>query len=257
MRIMFIGDISGASGREHIERNLRKLKTEYRAELVVANAENSAHGHGANLEIVKNLELAGIDFFTMGNHTFNKNAQELFDGFSNIVRPANYPPNLPGEGSGIFDTGTFRLGVINVQGRVYMDPIDSPFTAAEKELDKIKDKCDAVIVDFHAEATSEKAALAHYLDGRVAAVLGTHTHVQTADEQILPGGTAFITDVGMTGPQNSILGVETSIIVDRFARLENKKFEMADGKAQFNAVMLDVQDGKTVSIERINIRERI
>ena len=254
MTILFIGDVVGRSGREYISQNLRKIKSKYNVDLCIANAENSAHGKGATVATAKELYESGVDVLTMGNHTFNRNTEDLFDEIPYIIRPANYPSFMPGCGSYIFDNFKERIGIVNVLGRIYLDPVDSPFDAVTKEIEKIKDKCDAIIVDFHAEATSEKAAMAHFLDGKVAAVLGTHTHVQTADEQILPGGTAFISDVGMTGPKDSILGVKTEIIVNRFAKYAQNKFEISESPAQFNAVVIDIdtKSGKSIKIERVN-----
>ena len=255
MTVLFVGDVVGRPGREYISRNLRKIKKEYNVDMCIINSENSAHGKGATISTARELYESGGDVLTMGNHTYNRNTENLFDEIPYIIRPANYPAFMPGCGSYIFDNGKDRIGVVNLLGRIYLDPIDSPFDSAIKEINKIKDDCDAIIVDFHAEATSEKAAMAHFLDGKVAAVLGTHTHVQTADEQILSGGTAFISDVGMTGPKDSILGVETQIIVDRFSKYAQGKFEISDSPAKFNAVLLDVdtQNGKCNKIERINL----
>ena len=255
MKILFIGDIVGRPGREFIVRNLNKIKTENKIDICVANGENASHGNSITLTSAKELWSAGIDVFTMGNHTFNRNVSDVFDDFEYIVRPANFSKTLPGSGSIVFDTGKYRLGIINVQGQVYMDPINSPFEAALSEYNQIKNECDAILVDFHAEATSEKAALAHFLDGKVSAVVGTHTHVQTADEKILQNGTAFITDVGMTGVYDSILGTKTEIIVNRFAYNKKDKFELADGKVQFDAVIINVNDanGKATEIKRMHI----
>lgn len=255
MNILFIGDIVGRPGRDYIINNLNKIRKDYNIDICIANGENASHGNGLTIYNANELKNAGIDAFTMGNHTFNRNTEELFDEVSNIIRPANYHPSLPGNGSMIFDTGAFRLGIINVQGQISIEPIDSPFTAVTKEIDKIKSECDAIIVDFHAEATSEKSAMGYFLDGKVAAVVGTHTHIQTADEKILPNGTAYITDVGMTGAKNSILGTDISIIVNRFAYQKKDKFVLADGPAQFNGVVIsiDEQKGLANNIQRINL----
>ncbi len=255
MKILFIGDIVGRPGREYIVRNLNKIKTENNIDVCIANGENASHGNSITLASAKELWNAGVDVFTMGNHTFNRNVSDVFDDFPHIIRPANFNNNLPGNGSIIYDTGKYRLGVINVQGQVYMDPSNSPFESAVVEYNKINQNCDAILIDFHAEATSEKAALAYFLDGKVSAVVGTHTHVQTADEKILPQGTAFITDVGMTGVYDSILGTKTDIIVNRFAYHKKDKFELAEGKVQFNAVIITVNDsdGKATEIKRINV----
>lgn len=256
MRILFIGDIVGRPGRDYLTNNLGRIKREYKADVCIANGENASHGKGITLNSAETLNMCGVDVITLGNHWTSRDMTTVFDDFRYMVRPANFPGSHPGEGSVVFDCGRARVGVINVQGRVYMDPLDSPFDAADREIIKIKDECDLILVDFHAEATSEKAALAYYLDGKVCAVVGTHTHVQTADEKILKGGTAFISDVGMTGVEDSILGVKSEIIVDRFARVKPGKFELAEGLVQFNGVIIDADEktGKAVNIERINIR---
>ena len=255
MNILFIGDIVGNPGRDYIINNLNKIRNQYKVDICVANGENVSHGNGITLPHLKDLHTAGIDVFTMGNHTFNINTANVFNEFQYIIRPANYNKNLPGTGSVIYDTGAFRLGIINVQGQVFLEPIDSPFTAVVAEYNKIRENCDAIIVDFHAEATSEKGAMAYFLDGKVAAVIGTHTHVQTADEQILPNSTAFISDVGMTGVRHSILGTDTKIIVNRFAYQQKDKFKLAEGKVQFNAVLIKINQssGLADEITRINI----
>lgn len=255
MNILFIGDVVGKPGRDYLTTNLGKIRKEYNVDFCIANGENSAHGKSATVETARQMFSAGVDFITMGNHTYNRNVEGLFDSFDNIIRPANYPAALPGNGFAIYDTGNFKIGIINLLARVYMDPIDSPFTLAKSIVSKIKDDCNAIIIDFHGEVTSEKAALAHFMDGLVTAVIGTHTHVQTADEIILPGETAFITDAGMTGVLDSILGIEKSIIIDRFANHINRRFELAEGKVQFNGVLVSCdKDGKAKDIKRINIR---
>lgn len=253
MKILFIGDIVGAPGREYLAHNLNKIKKDLSVDLCIANGENSAHGNGATISTLNDLYMAGVDIITMGNHTFKRDMTQVFDELSYVIRPANLPSALPGEGYIIYDCGRTKIGVINVIGRVYLDPCDSPFTACKEIVDKIKDKCNIIFVDFHAEATSEKGAMGYFLDGQVSAVVGTHTHIQTADEKILPNGTAFITDVGMTGPVHSILGVKTDIIVDRFVNFTNKKFELGDGKVQFNGVLIEIDEktGLSTSIERV------
>ncbi len=255
MNILFVGDIVGRPGRDYIINNLDKIRRDYNIDICIANGENASHGNSLTINNANELINAGIDAFTMGNHTFNRNVENLFDECSYVIRPANYHSSLPGNGSMIFDTGVFRLGIINVQGQIAIEPIDSPFTSVEKEIKKIKSDCDAIIVDFHAEATSEKSAMGYFLDGKVAAVVGTHTHIQTADEKILPNGTAFITDVGMTGAKNSILGTDISIIVNRFAYQKKDKFVLADGPAQFNGVVISIDEKKGIAsnIQRINL----
>ncbi len=254
MNILFIGDVVGKPGRDYLTENLGRIKKEYKIDFCICNGENSAHGNGATAETAHQLFQAGADVITMGNHTFRQNAQKLFDDCDYVIRPINYPNSLPGEGSIVFDTGNARIGVINAQGRIFMDPLDSPFTACRKEVDRLKNDCDFIIIDFHAETTSEKAAMAHYLNGEVTAVLGTHTHVQTADETVLMGGTAFISDVGMTGVRDSILGVDKNVIVDRFVNLTNNKFIIAEGTVMFNAVVIeaDIKTKKATAITRLN-----
>ncbi|MBQ2897026.1 MAG: TIGR00282 family metallophosphoesterase [Clostridia bacterium] len=256
MRILFIGDIVGRPGREYLTNNLGRIKKEYKIDMCIANGENASHGKGITLNSANELNMCGVDVITLGNHWTGRDMTTVFDDFKYMVRPANFPQSLPGEGSVVFDAGKARVGVINVQGRIYLDPLNSPFEAAQKEIKKIKDDCDIIFVDFHAEATSEKAALAYFLDGCVCAVVGTHTHVQTADEKILKGGTAFISDIGMTGVEDSILGVKSDIIVNRLAKHISGKFELAEGGVQFNAVVVEADEktGKAISIERINIR---
>lgn len=255
MNLLFIGDIVGQPGRQYLTEHLRKIKENYKIDVCIANGENSAHGNSITVNCARELWDAGVDIITTGNHIFKRDVVQVFDDFPYLIRPANYPAHLPGEGSVVFDTGAVRVGVINLQGRIYMDPLDSPFDAAENERKKIEGESDIIIVDFHAETTSEKGAMGYFLDGKVTAVVGTHTHVQTADEKILPQGTAFISDVGMTGPYLSVLGVDKDIIVGRFARFESKRFELADGPVQFNAVVIDAdpKTGKASSITRINL----
>ncbi len=255
INILFIGDIVGSPGREYIIRNLNRIKQDTSADICIANGENVSHGNSITTAHVFELRNAGIDVFTMGNHTFNRNIADVFDSCPYVIRPANYHKTLPGNGSYIFDTGQYRLGIINVQGQVFCEPIDSPFTAVEAEYRKIKDSCDAILVDFHAEATSEKGAMGYFLDGKVTAVVGTHTHVQTADEQILPKGTAFISDVGMTGVRHSILGTNVDIIVNRFAYQKKERFELAEGNVQFNAVIItaDTKTGLAKKIRRVQL----
>lgn len=252
MRVLFIGDIVGSPGRKAAKQYISELMKEYRFDYCIANGENAAGGSGITCVLAKELYACGIHCITMGNHTWSKREITNFiDDDPKIVRPANYPPELPGKGSVIIDG---RLGVINLLGRVYMDPLDCPFRTLDRELENVKKQVRAVIVDMHAEATSEKCALAWHADGRVSAVLGTHTHVQTADERILPCGTAFISDVGMTGPYEGIIGVDREIILDKFRFSMPVRFEVAKGKVQFNAVLLDIDEntGKTTDISRIS-----
>ena len=252
MKILAIGDIFGRVGRDAVFEWLETNKYDF----IVANAENAAHGRGLSKPVFEELSKAGIDAFTLGNHAWGcPDIAGILSYNGNIVRPANFEGDVLGRGSAVITAKNgVKVGIINLIGRVYMpQQASSPFFAADAEIEKIKDKCDIILVDFHGEATSEKAAMGYYLDGRVSAVFGTHTHVQTADERILPNGTGFITDLGMTGPAASILGVEKSIIVDRFLGGIPKKFAVANGKPQFCGAVFDIDEasGKTVKIERI------
>ncbi len=255
MRLLLIGDIVGRSGRRAVNVNLSGLRREFKLDLVIANGENAAGGKGITKEVAQELFSSGVDVLTMGNHVWNKReAYEYISRETRIVRPANYPPGVPGSGTGIYDTPcNIKVGVINLAGRVFMPAIDCPFRKADEIVPKVKEKAQVVIVDFHAEATSEKVAMGWYLDGRVSAVVGTHTHVQTADERILPGGTAYITDLGMTGPMDSVIGVKKEIIIHKFITQIPQHFDVATGPFQFNGVVIEIDEdtGEAVSIERI------
>lgn len=256
MNILCIGDIVGKPGRNFITERLQKLKTEYKVDFVVANGENCAHGVGITRNTYEELIYAGVDVITLGNHTWaKKEVIELIENKKNLIRPANFPSNNPGWGYTIMEKLGKRIAIINLCGRVYMDNYDCPFTKVDEILKKIENEADIIIVDFHAEATSEKLALGWYLDGRVTTVFGTHTHVQTSDERILPQGTGYITDVGMTGPYDSILGVDKDIIIKKFVTMMPGKFEVAEGNAVFGAILLELNDNKLTSIKRLNIIE--
>lgn len=254
MKVLFIGDVVGNPGRKALKELINPLKKELNIDFCIANGENSAGGSGITYVVAQEIYKAGIDAITLGNHTWSKREITNFiDEDPRIVRPANYPPQLPGKGSTVIEGPAGKIGIVNVMGRVYMDNIDCPFRAVENEIEYLKSFVKVIIVDIHAEATSEKSAMAWYLDGRVSCVLGTHTHVQTSDERILPFGTGFITDVGMTGPYEGILGVDRNIIIEKFITGMPLKFEIARGSLQFNAVQLDIDEknGKTLSINRI------
>lgn len=255
MKVLFIGDIVGNPGRKIAKEMIQVLKKENVFDICIANGENAAGGSGITHVVAQELYSAGINAVTLGNHTWSKREiLNFIDSDNKIIRPANYPTELPGKGSMIIGTDKCKVGILNVMGRIYMDSIDCPFKAAERELEYLKSQAKVIIVDMHAEATSEKCALAWYLDGRVSCVLGTHTHVQTADERILPFGTGYITDVGMTGPYEGIIGVDKDIIINKFLSHMPVKFEVAKGSTQFNAVVMDIDEknGKTLKIERIN-----
>ncbi len=259
MRILFIGDVVGRTGRAAVARILPELRKAQSVDLVVANAENSAAGIGATPATLQELRRQGVDLFTLGNHTWRKKELlDAMDGLACAARPANFPDGVPGRGA---VTATLADGrkaaVLNLVGRVYMDPADCPFAAADRILPESRKVTPVILVDFHAEATSEKAALGWHLDGRCSAVIGTHTHVQTADEWILPGGTAFLSDAGMTGPAHSIIGMKRGSILEKFVRGIPGKFEVAEGPSIFSAVLVEVDDttGKAQSITRILLRD--
>lgn len=261
MKILFIGDIVGKPGRRAVGNFLPGLRQEHGVDLVIANAENSAGGLGTTPEVLRDLRSLGIDGFTMGNHTWRKKAIiPAMEAFPELVRPANYPEDLPGRGLTVLRTADGRaLGLVNLLGRVYMEPFECPFRHADRAIAALREETNLILVDMHAEATSEKAALAWHVDGRCTAVIGTHTHVQTADAWIMPGGTAFITDVGMCGPQHSVIGTEVPAVVDKFRRGMPHKFEVAGGPAVFSAVLIeaDAETGRARRIAPIFIREAV
>lgn len=256
MNILFIGDIVGRPGRNAIKNLLADIIKKYEIEFVIANAENAAGGNGLTKQVTYELFEYGINFITLGNHVWDKKEiLEIIDDEEKMIRPANYPPGTPGRGYKLVQKNNIPIGILNIQGRVYMQPLNCPFRTADAIIAELIKHTNIIIVDFHAEATSEKVALGHYLDGKVSAVLGTHTHIQTADEKILPKGTAYITDVGMTGPYDSVLGVKKENILYRFLTHMPNRFEVATGKAQLNAVVLKInkETGMTENIQRINI----
>ncbi len=255
MRLIFIGDIVGRPGRRAVRELLPDLRERYRPDFVVANGENSAGGNGINREITAELLNGGIDLITMGNHVWdNKEIFDFIEAEQRLIRPANYPAGTPGRGWAVMSTrkGT-KIGFINLSGRVFLPPLECPFTLAEKIITAIKQETSLILVDFHAEATSEKVAFGWHLDGKVSVVVGTHTHVQTADERILPAGTAFITDVGMTGPADSVIGVKTETILKKFMTQLPIRFETATGRSQLNAVVVDLDEatGQALAIKRV------
>jgi len=260
MNILFIGDIVGRPGRELIRVGLRALVDRYSLDLVIANAENSAAGFGITKDIGDTLLEWGVDVMTSGNHIWDKKeAMPYIAGEPRLLRPANYPAGVPGRGSYVAQTGDGRaVGVINVMGRVFMLNIDDPFAVVLREIDAIRHRTRVIIVDFHAEATSEKVAMGWHLDGKVTAVLGTHTHVQTADERVLPGGTAYLTDAGMTGPHDSIIGMEKEPSLARFLNAMPSRFEPATGNPRLNGAVIQADDktGRATSITRISFSER-
>ncbi len=259
MNILFIGDIVGKPGRRGVAQWLPQIREEFSVDFTVANAENAAGGLGATPEILHSLKEAGVQAFTLGNHTWRKKALvAALDAMDEIVRPANYPSGVPGKGAAVLTLEDGRkVALLNLLGRVFMEPFACPFATADALLGPLRDETPLVLVDIHAEATSEKIALGWHLDGRCTAVVGTHTHVQTADERVLPQGTAYITDLGMCGPRDSVIGTERSLVIEKFITGMPRKFEVARGPAQFNAALItaDDQTGRATGIERIQRSE--
>ena len=260
MKLLFVGDIVGRPGRDLIRRHVRALASKYGADLVIANGENAAGGAGITRENMLEILAAGVDVITTGNHVWDKRETLEFIGNEpRLIRPANYPEGTPGLGSYVASARNgVRVGVINVMGRIFMNPIDDPFRVVEREIGRVRDDGAAVIfVDFHAEATSEKIAFAWHLDGKVAAVVGTHTHVQTADERIMPGGTAALTDAGMTGPHDGVIGMDKDGVIARFVSGLPARFDSASGDFRLHGVVItvDPSTGRSTAIERIALTE--
>jgi len=257
VKLLFIGDIIGKPGRQAVSRELHRLVDRYMVDLVIANGENAAGGFGITEETANDLYKCGIDVLTSGNHIWDKKESVAFvNREEKLLRPANYPEGAPGRGSGLYTTaGGARVAVLNLEGRVFMNNLDCPFRTADREIARLQSETPIILVDFHAEATSEKTSLGWYLDGRVSALIGTHTHIQTADERILPGGTAYLTDAGMTGSIDSVIGVRKEEAITKFLSQLPKKFEVAKNNLRLNAVVISVDEGsgKAVSVERINI----
>jgi metallophosphoesterase (TIGR00282 family) len=260
VKILFIGDIVARAGRELVRTGLNNLVSYHEVDLVIANIENAAAGFGITKDIGDTLLEWGIDVMTSGNHVWDKKeALDYIASEPRLLRPANYPAGVPGRGSYLAQTGDGRaVGVINVMGRVFMLPIDDPFLVVQREIETLRSRTRVIIVDFHAEATSEKVAMGWHLDGKVTAVLGTHTHVQTADERILPRGTACLTDAGMTGPHDSIIGMQIESSLSRFVTGLPSKFEPAEANPRLNGAVIDVDDktGRASSITRISYSQR-
>lgn len=255
VRVLFVGDIVGRPGRNAVQHFVPRLTKDLKLDVVIANAENAAGGIGLTPLISDELISDGVDVLTSGNHIWAKREIiSYLQSSDKLLRPANYPPGLPGQGRTVFLTQTgVPVGIINLQGRVYMANVDCPFRIAEKEIERLTEQTNIILVDFHAEATSEKNALGWFLDGKVSAVLGTHTHVQTADERILPLGTGYISDVGMTGPMDSVIGMRKEIALERFLTQIPRKLEVAKKNVQLQGAVLEIDgdSGKCVSLNRI------
>jgi metallophosphoesterase (TIGR00282 family) len=259
VKVLLVGDIYGEPGRRVLARHLPKLIVQHSIDLVIGNAENIAGGFGVTAELVHELFEMGFSALTTGNHAWDKKESiDLFRYEPRLLRPANYPPGVPGQGSTILEAPNGqRIGLLQLMGRVFMPTLDCPFQVAQREVAKLKEQVVAIVVDMHAEASSEKMAMGHFLDGQVAAVVGTHTHVQTADEQIFPKGTAYMTDLGMTGPLYSVIGVKKELVIQKFLTQMPCRFEVAPGPAVLCAavVELDPQLGKAIGIQRIRLME--
>ncbi|MDP3091827.1 MAG: TIGR00282 family metallophosphoesterase [Nitrospira sp.] len=257
MKILYIGDIMGEPGRRAVGRMVPRVVSQRQVDVVIGNGENVAGGFGITPELAEELFEMGLSVITTGNHAWDKKEiLEYFPREPRLLRPANYPAGVPGNGSYVVETpGGEKLAVLQLMGRAYMPTLDCPFQVAKREVAKLKREAAAVLVDMHAEATSEKMAMGHYLDGDVVAVVGTHTHVQTADEQILPKGTAYLTDIGMTGPLHGVIGVKKELAIEKFLTGMPKRFEVASGPTVFCAVLIEVdaQLGKAIAIERIRV----
>lgn len=257
LTILFIADIVGKPGLDIITALLPNLRNQYRVDLCIANGENGYNGRGLNEQIVRKYVNCGVDIITGGNHSWNfSDFRRYMDTSSKVLRPLNYPDETPGKGSVVFTTKSgHQVGIINLQGRTFMNPIDCPFKKSLYEIERIKQRTNIIFVDFHAEATAEKVALAWYLDGKISALVGTHTHVQTADERIFPGGTAYISDAGMTGPFDSVIGLDINVAIKRFVTQLPEKYRVAASNIRLNAVVIEINTltGRAEKIQRLNL----
>ena len=260
IRVLFLGDIVGKPGRETAAALLPGIRKSERIDFVVANAENAAGGSGITEPVAKELFAAGIDALTSGDHIWKKaEVYPYLEATDKVLRPANYPEGAPGKGSSVLKAGDKgQIGLVNLVGRVFMDAVDCPFASVRKEIEKLRKSTPVIIVDMHAEATSEKIAMGWFLDGAVSAVVGTHTHVQTADEKILPRGTAYITDCGMTGPFDSVIGRRKESVIERFVTQLPTRFEVASGDEQAHGVIITIntKTGKAAGIERVQAKRK-
>jgi len=250
------GDTVARAGRRALEEQLHDLRTRREIDFVVSNVENAAAGFSITSRIAEDLFAAGVDVMTSGNHIFDKKeVLEYIEKQPRLLRPANYAPGVPGKGRWVGKARGVPIAVINLQGRVFMTPCDDPFRCADAQLAALEPSVKIILVDMHAEATSEKMAIGRYLDGRVSAVVGTHTHVQTADEQILPEGTAYLTDLGMTGPHDGVIGMRTEIVLERYLRGLSAKFEPCEGGIKLNGLIVDVDEetGRALRVERLSL----
>ncbi len=258
MRVLVVGDVVGAPGRETLKRCIPLAREQHQIDVCIANGENAAGGFGLTAQTAEEMFASGVDVITTGNHIWDKREfRSYLEQSDRVLRPANYPPGTPGKGVGIFSVDGLSVGILNIMGRVFMPTVDDPFRVSRTLVDELREETKVIIVDMHAEATSEKMALARFLDGQVSLVFGTHTHVQTSDEQILAGGTAYLTDVGMTGPSDGVIGMEASTVIDRFLNTPSERFSVAkSGPRQFCAAVatIDQASGHATEIKRIFLR---
>jgi 2',3'-cyclic-nucleotide 2'-phosphodiesterase len=256
VRILFIADVVGQPGRRAVRELLPRLRLRHPVELVIANGENVAGGSGITRATAEELYASGVDVLTSGDHLWDqKEVMQILEGDSRFVRPGNYPPGTPGQGSTLIQARNgVWVGVVNAQGRTFMPPMENPFVWVAAEVERLRARTRVVVVDFHAEATSEKIAMGRMLDGQVTALVGTHTHVQTADERIFPGGTAFLCDAGYTGPHESVIGREIEPVIHKFRTGQLQRFEVAKAGIRLQGVWIDVdvESGRAVGIERVN-----
>ena len=258
MKILFVGDVVGGIGRRTLASLLPGIRDTHQPDFVVVNGENSAGGVGITQKTARELLEMGADAITLGNHAFrHRDVYDLLDREERIVRPANYPKGSPGRGHTVVECDGMRLGVVNLSGLVFLQAVRSPFADADAAVAELRGRADAVLVDMHAEATSEKVAMGWHLDGRVTACVGTHTHVPTADARVLPGGTAYITDVGMTGPRGGVIGVKRELALERFLTLTNVRFETSDEDPWLNALLIEADgEGRATAVEQILLPAR-
>lgn len=257
MNILVLGDVVSGIGCDFLRKKLSAFKRLKAVDFCIANGENSATGNGITPDSARSLFAAGVDFITTGNHVYRrKEVYELLDESEFIIRPCNFPDSNPGRGVALVDCGRYAIGVINLMGTMFMENLDNPFCAADKALSELENKTNIILVDFHAEATSEKQALAYYLDGRVSAFFGTHTHVLTNDDRILPKGTGYITDVGMCGVTDSVLGVKKEIVIEKFMKNMPVRFDAAEGECMLNGCIftIDEKSGKCTATETVRIQ---
>jgi 2',3'-cyclic-nucleotide 2'-phosphodiesterase len=259
MRLLFVGDVVGSLGRRALAAALPELRDRHRPDWVVVNGENAAGGLGITPPTARELLELGVDAITLGNHTYrHRDVYEFLDSDARMVRPANYPKGNPGRGYTVVERDGLRLAVVNLLGTVFLDAARSPFAEADAVLAELRGKADHVLLDFHAEATSEKLAMGWHVDGRVTACVGTHTHVPTADARVLPGGTAYISDVGMTGPRGGVIGVRREQALERFRTMMPVKFETSDEDPWVNAVLIEAdREGRATAIEQLLVEARL